>query len=549
MSSPASTSRFGFRVKGHQRVVATFEFKDARDRLLYRKHRIEPGEGGRSKLFLYDHPDGEGGWETGMGGRRVPYRLLDLLRAVDGEPIYMVEGEAKADKLVKWGLIATSFKDWPTAEFAHLLRGRKVFVLPDNDEPGRKQATKACAAIQQSGGAPIVIELPRLPDGGDIIDWKGLYGDLMRIVSKHDDIHERCSDTFPAPVASAGFEFVPASDLEYTPPVFLIDGILETDTLGLGFGDPASAKSFLFVDIALSVATGTDFHKRAVKQGAVFYIAGEGHNGLGRRFQAWSQHRGVPLVGAPCFVSKRSAQFLDEASAKAVTDAIAQLAARHGSPTLIIIDTLARNFGPGDENSNTEMGKFVGAIDTMRARFPGCVVLIVHHTGHGAKHRARGAMALLGALDCEYRVEKSQDLVTLVNTKMKDATQPPALAFRLENVELGNGASSAVLVEAEVPAPAHSLTTVQKLARDTYISAAFESSRRDNHNSLAVHVDDWRSHFHAKHTGDNDVTKRQAFHRVRKDLLSRGLIVVDGDFYLWMDDTVIELINSARVAF
>src|SRR5690606_38112370 len=119
-------------------------------------------------------------------------------------------------------------------------------------------------------------------------------------------------------------------------------------------------------------------------------------------FQAWSRHRGISLVGVPCFVSKRSAQFLDDASAKAVTDAIGQLAERHGAPSLIVIDTLARNFGPGDENSNTEMGKFIAAIDNMRSRFSDCAVLIVHHSGHAAKHRARGAISLQCALDCEY---------------------------------------------------------------------------------------------------------------------------------------------------
>ncbi|WP_439560713.1 AAA family ATPase [Roseinatronobacter sp.] len=50
---------------------------------------------------------------------------------------------------------------------------------------------------------------------------------------------------------------------------------------------PSSGKSFLAVGIALSVATGTPFHGRDTKQGAVFFIAGEGRNGLARRFAAW----------------------------------------------------------------------------------------------------------------------------------------------------------------------------------------------------------------------------------------------------------------------
>lgn len=546
MSAFDNKSSFGFRVRSGQRVVATFEFVDEKSRILYRKHRIEPGQDGRSKTFLFDRPNGNNGWEIGIGDRRVPYRLPNLLRAAEGEPIFMAEGEAKADKLAKWGLTATSFKDWRPAEFAHLVRGRTVFVLPDNDEPGCNQAKSACTAIEQSGGTPVIINLPGLPHGGDIIDWRGSYSDFMSIVMKLADMHTPSKDPALQPVADVGFEFVAASELRYTPPEFVVEDIVEADSLCLGFGDPGSAKSFLFVDIALSVATGTDFHCRPVKQGAVFYIAGEGHNGLGRRFRAWSRHRGVPLDGAPCFVSKRPAQFLDETSAKAVTRAVAQLAERHGPPVLIVIDTLARNFGPGDENSNTEMGKFIAAIDNLRAMFPGCTVLIVHHSGHSAKNRSRGAIALPGALDCEYRIEKVKDCVTLINTKMKDAPQPPPLTFRLEDVDIGNGWTSAVLVETEVVAPQKDLSPMHKLARDSYIRAAVAGESWSNADGAGLHVDEWRERFNSMHPADRMDAKRQAFSRVRRELLSDGVISIEKDVYFWNDAAVVEEIGSKR---
>lgn len=540
------TGPFGFRLRPNQRVVATFDFVDVKGDILYRKHRIEPGEDGKSKTFRFDQPDGAGGWKPGAGNSRVPYRLTELQSAAEGQPIFMTEGEAKADKLAEWNLLATSFKEWRRAEFAHLVRGRKVFVLPDNDEPGLKQARKACAEIWQSGGKPIIVILPGLPHGGDIINWKGSYRDFMRIAFQRDDFPSQKAVTNPPRLDQSGFEFVAGSELKHTPPDFLIDDLLETDTMGLVFGDPGSAKSFLAVDIALSVATGTDFHGRAVKQGAVFYIAGEGLNGFGRRIQAWSRHRGASLVDAPFFVSKRSAQFLEQANAKAVTEAIVQLAKLHGTPSLIVIDTLARNFGPGDENSNTEMGKFVAAVDSLRSKFPGCVVLIVHHSGHAAKHRARGAIALLGALDCEYRLEKTGDLVTVANTKMKDATQLSALAFRLDEVEIGNGASSAVLIEVEAPAPTEKVSPRSKLARDTYIAAAIEGSSWGGDAFSGLHIEEWRARFYAQHPGENNGSKRQAFNRARKELQDEGLISVEDNLYFWNDEAVTEKINCAR---
>jgi len=342
---------------------------------------------------------------------------------------------------------------------------------------------------------------------------------------------EAYQDQRPAPP----FQFVPVADLKYRAPEYIIMELFEADTLGLIFGDPGCGKSFLAVDIALSVATGTPFHGRDTKQGSVFFIAGEGHNGLARRFAAWSQARGVSLTGVPLFKSERAAQFLDGASARAVADAVAGLAARHGSPALIVIDTLARNFGAGDENNTSDMSDFVVAVDDLKARFPGCSVLIVHHSGHADKQRARGAMALKGALDCEYRVEKDGHAMKLVNTKMKDAEPPQDVHFRFEQVDLEGIAKSAVLEATEPPERQHKLTPSQRLAQETYVTAAAENGIWDDGGFRGVHVDDWRDAFYSKHTGDSPDAKRKAFQRVRRDLVEAGQMLATDDVYLVRD--------------
>lgn len=331
------------------------------------------------------------------------------------------------------------------------------------------------------------------------------------------------------------FPFVPVGDLEYRPPEFVIGGLIETDSLGLIFGDPGCGKSFVAVDMALSVATGTPFHGCDVMRGSVFFIAGEGHNGLARRFAAWAKDRAVSLKGVPCFKSERAAQFLDAASAQAVSAAVRDLADEHGQPRLIIVDTLARNFGAGDENSTQDMGNFIAAIDDMKAEFPGSTVLIVHHSGHAEKQRARGAMALKGALDVEYRIEKDAETMRVINTKVKDAEPPGDLHFTLDSVDLGDGASSAVLHETDAPERAHKLTPAQKLALDTYVTAACESGVWDDGTFQGVSLEDWRAAFYAKHTGDNGDAKKRSFLRVRNDLQGFGTISVSDDVYMIHD--------------
>jgi len=183
MTPPASPNRFGFYLKRHQRHIATFNFTDTDGVILYRKHRIEPGEDGRSKTFRFDQPDGKGGWKPGASDIRVPYRLPDIARASPTEPIIMAEGEAKADKFASWGYVATSHKDWKEHEFAPYVADRTTYIVPDNDEPGRKQAENARKMIERSGGKAIIIELPSLIDGGDIIDWSGGPEDFAALIS------------------------------------------------------------------------------------------------------------------------------------------------------------------------------------------------------------------------------------------------------------------------------------------------------------------------------------------------------------------------------
>ena len=323
------------------------------------------------------------------------------------------------------------------------------------------------------------------------------------------------------------FTFTAVGDLEARPSEFLIDGLIETDSLGLIFGDPGCGKSFIAADIALSVATGEPFHGRATKRGAVFFIAGEGHSGLARRFHAWAKHRERGLDGVPMFKSNRAAQFLDAASAQAVADAVDALVSAHGVPRLIVVDTLARNFGPGDENSTSEMGAFVAAMDDLRGRHPGCVVLIVHHSGHGDKLRARGSMALKGAIEFEYRAEKSDGIITLTNTKMKDATGPDSMAFRLQDVPLADGASSAAMVPTVAPEGRGKLKPNEKVALKAFKAAADEQDGWDN----GLHLIQWSDAFLKIHTGTNPDSKRRMFGKARGDLVEKGIVSVEHDIY------------------
>lgn len=236
---------------------------------------------------------------------------------------------------------------------------------------------------------------------------------------------------------------------------WLVRNYVESDSLMLMFGDPGCGKSFAAIDLACCVATGAAWHANKTNAGAVFYIAGEGQNGLMRRFAAWSQHNAIPLADAPLFFGNRPAQLCNAEAAADVAEAVDEIHQATGQkPALIVVDTLARNFG-GDENNAEDMGGFIANLD-LYLRKSGewnATVLVVHHSGHADKFRGRGSSALKGAVDAEYSLTKDETgVVRMEATKMKDAEQPAPVAFKLETVELdglvddeGEPVTSAVL--------------------------------------------------------------------------------------------------------
>lgn len=233
--------------------------------------------------------------------------------------------------------------------------------------------------------------------------------------------------------------FRSAGDLldDIRPIQWLVNGCLEQDALCMIFGPPASGKSFLAIDIAACVASGLHWHTREVKQGAVFYVAGEGHNGITRRMAAWQKVNNRSLKGVPLYKSTRAVMVLDRQAASDMAEEIARMVEVTGVvPVLVIIDTLARNFGEGDENKQADASKFIEHLDEFVRRRWKCTVGIVHHTGHDAD-RARGSSVFRGAMDQEISVKpRVAGLVDVSWTKMKDAELPEPFALAIKQVGL-----------------------------------------------------------------------------------------------------------------
>lgn len=343
--------------------------------------------------------------------------------------------------------------------------------------------------------------------------------------------------TPPAP----SFEFVPAGDLVREPQLveYLVDELIEHPSLMMLFGAPSAGKSFVAIAIAASVATGHPWLGRDVRQGTVFYLAGEGHAGLSRRLRAWEIDAGVSLNSAPLFVSKLPAQLMDIENAETVEREIKALAAKHGSPVLIVIDTLARNMGSGDESSNADIGKFVAHIDGMRHRL-GCTVQLVHHSGHLETERARGASALPAAMDASFQMEDKGGVRSLTQKKSKESELAAPIPLTLKEVPIGwkdaqgreiNSAVIALADSGEHATPGGKpMPQSQQDAMQTFYAAAIEKGQ-DSDGRVGLHLETWRPYFYKTCSADSPDAKRQAFNRVRGALVKSGVLRLEFDTY------------------
>jgi len=202
----------------------------------------------------------------------------------------MAEGEAKADKLARWGLLATSHKDWKGFEFSGYVKDRTVFILPDNDDPGRKQAEKARENVDTAGGEAVIVELTGLPEGGDIIDWDGTPEDFNSLVTalEADDMLE-LDDT---------------SDwlaVDVPPRRWLLEDWFPIAEGALWTGAGAVGKSLSTQQLAICVATGAPFLGVSVTQASSIYISCEdSKEELQRRFKAIVTELGVTVLPGQC---------------------------------------------------------------------------------------------------------------------------------------------------------------------------------------------------------------------------------------------------------
>lgn len=207
---------------------------------------------------------------------------------------------------------------------------------------------------------------------------------------------------------------------------WLVEGLWTRRAVGVLGGPPKTGKSWCGLDLAISVASGTDCLSRfpVRETGPVLaYLAEDAEEQVRSRTAALAKGRGLALDDLDLFLITSPVLWLDEAEHRdRLASTIEEL-----RPKLLLLDPLVR-LHRQDENDARSVSALLGHLRELNRTYDLAVVL-VHHTSK--KERAHPGQALRGSGDIHawldvglYLAKKKSGIVLTVEHRSAPAPDP-----------------------------------------------------------------------------------------------------------------------------
>jgi putative DNA primase/helicase len=385
--------------------VAVYDYCDEVGSVLFQIGRFERITNSlREKTFRQRQPDGRGGWIPNMKSvRRVLYRLPEVLTA---KSVLAVEGEKDCETARKMKLVATcnpgGAGKW-LEEYSECLRGKRVAIIADADEPGRKHAQQVAASLAGKVESLKVIELPGAKDLSEWVERGGTRDALEGFV-------ELQREWKPQPSASVSLITRAFSDIKPEALRWLWPGRIPLRKITLLVGDPGLGKSLLTIDIASRVTRGQPSPDGAVcESGAVIMASAEDDPADTIRPRLDAANADAPRVhlleGVRVIQNNGSASERPFHLEMGIA-ALEQTLLRMSDVRLIVIDPISAYLGNTDSNSNAEIRGLLSPLATLAARHHVAVLCITHlrKSAGSAVHRAIASIAFTAAARASWAV-------------------------------------------------------------------------------------------------------------------------------------------------
>jgi len=394
--------------------------------------------------------------------------------APNGSLVIVTGGEFKRLLLVQMGFLAvsgTAGEGTFLPEWAEPFRGKNfnVVILYDVDgksEAGIKKAVEVLQPVVKTL-RPVRLPLPGTPDAKDVTDY-------IKAGHTGEELHQLIQQTPVLPsVEQAGADFSePASVLLAEPdePVdWLIEPLIERESLGFIGGEPKQTKSILALHLAFCAVTGQSFIGKynVPKPLTILYVQEEDSRRMvKRRLKAFVRASGLPSNGPSSGFEDRLRVAIRQGFRIDEPDWYTRLQVELETfkPDLVIFDVLANLHGL-DENDQRDMSKLMKLFQELRGTYH-CAVILVHHFKKTSREggfiqpnqRLRGSSVLAAASENSFYLSSQPDKLIRLDHESKDGPVEPfvyAIEGSLESkdgmrlVHRGEAGAAAKLAKAD----------------------------------------------------------------------------------------------------
>jgi len=372
---PSSANKLSKQDKHWLQATRIYDYVDARGKLRYQVARFETEKG---KTFSQRRLGIAGfDYKAPENSQRVLYRLPQTLVAkATGDVIYFCEGEKDVNTLESLGLTATCIagganSKWQT-QYTETLSNCNIVVLEDNDAAGRSFSAKVIHELEAKALSLKLVQFRDMAESSDVTDFLEAGNSLIDL-----SMRVAKAKNFVKKSHYAMKDFLTMNNER---PNWVIPNLIPQGLTILA-GAPKQGKSFLALQMALAVATGTPLLGQQVPKGNVFFYDLENSvAGMQQRVLTLLENIeyniddiNMELEFASPIFDQNGFKDLDAWVAKAAPS----------TPKLVVIDVLRRAFGGKlDSNNYDAVTMALGPLHRW-AQQNGVAVVAVTHTRKG----------------------------------------------------------------------------------------------------------------------------------------------------------------------
>lgn len=354
-----------------------------------------------SKYCTWLHKETDGSWAKGRNNIAPGLYMSqeDLPQA-----IFLVEGEKDVESIKAMGLPAVSLPDGSQSKwepsYEAVFTGKRVLILPDNDEPGQKYAQMCAANIHGKAEKVWVLDLkdawPEIPPKGDVTDMIVQFGPNTAF-SKIAELDKVKAPWEPPAAEPKKPILMPMSSVEARKAEYLLNPYLPRGMLAIMGGVSGAGKTYLVLSWISAITNGVrlpfqDWTSPSPPSGYVYYFTQENDPNTVIRPR-------LDLLGANLDKVLIQASNGTVYEPLTLNDPRLEEAAREYPPTMIVFDPIQSYLGQGVEmNKANEVRPILDWLGDFAKRH-NCTIVLISHMGKPGFGNASALDRLLGSSD------------------------------------------------------------------------------------------------------------------------------------------------------